>query len=553
MGVRHVGKGDADLAGAARPVDFLGDQSDPPRRRVGDARQADGRRHAVGEAGQRLFRRVGLEVDRAVDDDAVERLAGAGGRRAELGRAAADEAGDRRRHFGAPDAHLEFLTLGVAGLAVGLGDAERVARPGELSLSRLQRRLALLDGRNGHHPARQLLGALEVVARPFHLRLRLGDVAFRLLDRCVGPFDRCVVPGEQRVELGPVEAGQHLAGLDPVAVLGVELHDRQPVDAGGDQSLLARHERAGDEQPVDERAPLGRRHRDGGRRRRGGGASAAEAEAIDPGQDATPTGRPKRPDLLDRGGARLKRRIAPGGADQDGERQQGRQEAGHGREFLLAGREGPGEQRLQHAVRHGGFGGSVEVGLDRHPLEEAGDEGENEPRGKARIERRRRDAGRLGRIDEPLDRLEHVGVHDAQQFLHARVPAGLRPDLDDHARLLRRLGEHVVAKALPHRLSDVVPLGEQRGHSDRAPFLVKRAQALDDRLLGGKVAVEVAGAHLGLLGDMLHRRRMEAVADEGALGRLEDPLAPALLGAAPVAERGCLSTYRSHENEHSFS
>ena len=106
--------------------------------------------------------------------------------RAELGGAAADEPGDRRRDFGAPDAHLEFLTFGVAGLAVGFGDAERVIGRGELSLSRLQRRLALLDGRNGHHAARKLLGALEVVARPFHLHTRLGDVALRLLDRGVG-------------------------------------------------------------------------------------------------------------------------------------------------------------------------------------------------------------------------------------------------------------------------------------------------------------------------------------------------------------------------------
>ena len=94
----------------------------------------------------------------------------------------------------------------------------------------------------------------------------------------------------------------------------------------------------------------------------------------------------------------------------------------------------------------------------------------------------------------------------------------------------------MVAKALPHRLRDVVLLGEQLGESDRAPFLVKRAQALDDRLLGGKVAVEVAGAHLGLFGDVLHGRRVEAVADESALGRLEDPLAPALLGGAPIGK-----------------
>ena len=58
------------------------------------------------------------------------------------------------------------------------------------------------------------------------------------------------------------------------------------------------------------------------------------------------------------------------------------------------------------------------------------------------------------------------------------------------------------------------------------------AKALDHRLLGGKIAVEIAGAHAGLVGDVLHRRGVKAVAHEGALGRGEDARAPIRVGRA---------------------
>ena len=67
-----------------------------------------------------------------------------------------------------------------------------------------------------------------------------------------------VVLRQLRVELGAVEARQHLAGLHDVAVLGVEFDDGQAVDARRDLRLLARDERARDEQAVDEFRALGR-------------------------------------------------------------------------------------------------------------------------------------------------------------------------------------------------------------------------------------------------------------------------------------------------------
>ena len=40
--------------------------------------------------------------------------------------------------------------------------------------------------------------------------------------------------------MGAVEAGEDLAFLHPVAILGVELDDREPVNAGRDLRFLAR-------------------------------------------------------------------------------------------------------------------------------------------------------------------------------------------------------------------------------------------------------------------------------------------------------------------------
>ena len=84
--------------------------------------------------------------------------------------------------------------------------------------------------------------------------------------------------------------------------------------------------------------------------------------------------------------------------------------------------------------------------------------------------------------------------------------------------------------------------------------LIEFAQALDDRFLGRKIAVEIARAHAGFVGDMLHRRRMKAMADEGALGRFQDSLAPLGVGRCGVAAKAEVNDMAEpHENECSFS
>ena len=84
------------------------------------------------------------------------------------------------------------------------------------------------------------------------------------------------------------------------------------------------------------------------------------------------------------------------------------------------------------------------------------------------------------------------------------------------------------------------PLCGQGVEGGAALALVEQADALDQGLLGGEVAVEVAGAHAGLLRHLLHRRGVEAVADEGALGGGGDMVAARVVGLALVAWRSWL-------------
>ena len=189
-------------------------------------------------------------------------------------------------------------------------------------------------------------------------------------------------------------------------------------------------------------------------------------------------------------------------------------------------RQRAGEQSPEDANRHRQLRLSIEIGLDRHSLEETGDEREKEPRAETRIEPRRSRAAGLRRIHELFQPRQHVGVDRPHHLGHARVSASLGPDLDRQARLLRRMGEHMFSQARADGLHDIAVAGHQLGEGLGAPLLVDRAQAFDDRVFRREIAVEIAGAHAELVGDMLHGRGVKAVADKGALGALKDALAP---------------------------
>ncbi len=261
----RVDERDANLAGAAALVDFLIDETHLRGEVAAEAGEFQFCGHADLKPRQILLGDLGLEIYRAILDDAEQRLTGGRNGPADLGGAPTDDAGDGRDHVGARQLDLQFAPLGFARPAVGFRDGQRMIGGLELGLGRLQRGFALLDLRSRHDGRAELAGALEIVGGPVHLRLRLVDQRFRLLDRGVGARDRGVVLRELRLELGLVEAGEHLAGLHDIAVLGVELDDRHAVHARRDVGFLARDKGAGDEQPVDERATLRRGHRDGRR------------------------------------------------------------------------------------------------------------------------------------------------------------------------------------------------------------------------------------------------------------------------------------------------
>ena len=298
------------------------------------------------------------------------------------------------------------------------------------------------------------------------------------------------------------------------------------VDAGRDLRLLARDQGAGDEQAIDEFAPDrgddgDRRRLDrarligcGGLRRRAGADLPGAIFAISAGGIA-------------QGATALAAQTPPSAATATTTTMiRARLIVRPPRRARRVWRQRAGEQSLEDADRHRRLRLGIEIGLDRHALEKTGDESEEEPRAETRIEPRRRRAAGLRRVHELLQPRQHVGVDRPRDLGHARVAAGLGPDLDDQPRLLRRLAEHMFAQARADRLHDIAVAGHQLGEGLGALLLIDRAQTLDDRLFGREIAVEIAGAHAELVGDMLHGRGVKAVADEGALGALKDALAP---------------------------
>ena len=111
----------------------------------------------------------------------------------------------------------------------------------------------------------------------------------------------------------------------------------------------------------------------------------------------------------------------------------------------------------------------------------------------------------------------------------------------------------MLAQAVSHRLHDVAIVSHELRESLRQLSLVELAQALNHCLFGREGAVEIARAHADFVGDVLHCRRMETMADKGALGRFQDLQAP--IGVSGPASGGGQGQRHgeAHENERSFS
>ena len=111
----------------------------------------------------------------------------------------------------------------------------------------------------------------------------------------------------------------------------------------------------------------------------------------------------------------------------------------------------------------------------------------------------------------------------------------------------------MLAQAASHRLHDVAVVRHQLGESPGQLSLIELAQALDHCLFRREGAVEIAGAHADFVGDVLHCRRMEAMADKGALGRFQDSQAPFGVSGPPSGGGRGHRHEEAHENECSFS
>src|SRR5262249_19950930 len=119
------------------------------------------------------------------------------------------------------------------------------------------------------------------------------------------------------------------------------------------------------------------------------------------------------------------------------------------------------------------------------------------------------------------DAAADVALGIARDARDLRAAAALRHDLGAQPDLLGAALDQVVAREAGEPGEEVGRLlhGEE---ALRRLGAVALGDAGDDRFLGRKVAVEIAGAHLRLGADLLHRGLMEAGADETAFRRVED-------------------------------
>ena len=110
----------------------------------------------------------------------------------------------------------------------------------------------LIERRLRHDLHIELARTIELGLRLRQSGVELADLARRLGNRRIGARQGSVVLGDQRIELGAVEPRQNLAFRHVIAIIGKKLDDAQAVDLRPDHRLIARHERARDEEAVDE-------------------------------------------------------------------------------------------------------------------------------------------------------------------------------------------------------------------------------------------------------------------------------------------------------------
>ena len=146
-------------------------------------------------------------------------------------------------------------------------------------------------------------------------------------------------------------------------------------------------------------------------------------------------------------------------------------------------------------------------------------------------------AARLGLAEiVPEHRLHLIHIGATHRFDGA-VAHGLGADLREQRRGVRLVHETDMPHGAGHHALDHVGIAEHRLEDARVLAPVGGADGLDDGFLGGKVAVQGAGAHVRLRADLLHGRALEAGTDETGLRGLQNALG-LLVPALSARHRG---------------
>ena len=443
---------------------------------------------------------LAFELDLAVGDDPEQRIAGGGRDRADARRLAADDAAAcgalisvraRRTSNSRRWASAERRSACAM--------RERVAGGREPPLGRARRGDALLEhglgGVAALHSARARSSACAASSLG---RLGLDDGGFsparsRLRRARSRPRSARAAPRGGRASVGRAPR----PGCDDVALLDEHLGDAQAVDLGRDEDLLARHQGAGDDGALDDLA-LGRAdHRDGGRerRRRGAGSAATAGDA--------------RRRESERQGASASKRAAHHAAVSRGRPTSA--QGGRSSRPAKAASMTPSQPNSRSASK------SRDRAADEQPVREGRDHG------RERIEI---DLGR----DRPFscagrNRTAIRSMTSRSNSSRCAAKAGLRVASAQISRHRTARSRGSSSKCL--RPSAPKPLEKSSAPIEAREILhdpcpVPLRETGHHRVLGGKVAVEVARAHARLGGDVLHGGAVKAGAHEAALGRIED-------------------------------
>ncbi len=168
-----------------------------------------------------------------------------------------------------PRRHSKLAPLSLDLGLLGLREVESVLGRRELRGSGLGGGIALVvDALGQILRLDERAGALERGVGLGEARIGLDDLALRARDGGGRTRDCGVVLGDLRFHRLGDEHGQHVALLDAVALVHLELEDAQALDLRRDQDLLARDEGAGHEDGLDKILRGHRHDRDSGRQAR---------------------------------------------------------------------------------------------------------------------------------------------------------------------------------------------------------------------------------------------------------------------------------------------